>query len=198
MQPDYDVSDHWFGVRRQCHRVAAHREGLPRRRPRGRPPLRRRGVRQDLVEPAQVPLDAQARHVRHPADPLAAQRHDPGRRGRRRRIAELRQHAVRAAGPVLQRPAVEEHHRLACRVDAPLRPGAAHARRGREPDVHRCRQGHERGRRRHGRRRHLRRRRRSGSSSGRTARRLRARPFPTRTSAAQAPTAPAVSNAGRA
>ena len=39
--------------------------------------------------------------------------HDPGRRRRRRRIAELRQHAVRAARAVLRRPAVGAHHRLA-------------------------------------------------------------------------------------
>ena len=58
MQPDYRRSDHRLGVRGQRHRAAAHREGLPRRRARGRPPLRRRGVRQDLLEPAQVPLGA--------------------------------------------------------------------------------------------------------------------------------------------
>jgi cholesterol oxidase len=42
--------------------------------------------------------------------------------------------------------------RLARRVDAALRPGAAHARRGHQPVVHRCRQDHERGCRRDGRR----------------------------------------------
>ena len=56
-----------------------------------------------------------------------------------RRLAELRQHPLRAAGPVLQRPAVEAHHRLARRTDAALRPGAADAGRGTEPDLHRRR-----------------------------------------------------------
>ena len=70
--------------------------------------------------------------------------------------SELRQHAVRAAGAVLRRRAVVAHHRLARRVDAALRPGPAHARRGREPDVHRRRPHRQRGRRRDGRRRHVR------------------------------------------
>ena len=48
------------------------------------------------------------------------------------------------------------HHRLACRADAALRPGAADARRGQEPDLHRRRPHHQGGRRRDGRRRHVR------------------------------------------
>ena len=84
----------------------------------------------NLLEPAQVPLGAEVRHVRHSAHPLAAQRDDPGRRRCGRRVAELRQHAVRSAGAVLRRPAVVAHHRLARRADAALPAGAADARRG--------------------------------------------------------------------
>ena len=169
MQPDYDVLIIGSGFGGSVTALRLDREGLPRRRARGRPALRRRRVRQDVVESAQVPLDAEARHVRHPAHPPAAQRDDPGGRGRRRRLAELRQHALRAAGAVLQRPAVEAHHRLARRADAALRAGAADARRGHEPDVHRRRPDHEGGRRRHGCRRHLRPDAGRACSSGRTA-----------------------------
>src|SRR5215207_9628855 len=107
------------------------------------------------MEPAQVLVGAQARHVRHPADSPVAQRHDPGRRRSRRGIAELRQHPVCAAGAVLRRPAVVVRHRLARRADAALRPGPAHARCRQEPDVHRRRPHRQTGRRRDGRRGHL-------------------------------------------
>ena len=111
---------------------------------------------EDLLEPPQIPVGAAAGLLRHPADPPAAQRDDPGRRRGGRRFTELRQHALCAAGAVLRRPAVGAHHRLARRVDAPLRAGQAHARGRHQPDVHRRRPDHERGRRRYGRRRHLR------------------------------------------
>ena len=61
---------------------------------------------------AQVPVDAAARLLRHPAHRQAQGRADPVRRGRRRRLAQLRQHAVRAARPVLQGPGLGAHHRL--------------------------------------------------------------------------------------
>ena len=101
-------------------------------------------------------------------------------------------------GAVLRRPAVEAHHRLARRADAALRPGAADARRGHEPDVHRRRPDHQRGRRRHGRRRHLRADSGRACSSVRTAPRRPARRCPTRTSAGPARRAPGASNAARA
>ena len=53
-----------------------------------------------------------ARLHRHPAHPPAQGRADPGRRRRRRRLAQLRQHPLRAAAAVLRRPAVGAHHRL--------------------------------------------------------------------------------------
>ena len=57
---------------------------------------------------------------------------------------------VRAAGAVLRRQAVVAHHRLARRADAALPAGAADARRGHQPDVHRRRPHRQGGRRRHG------------------------------------------------
>ncbi len=140
----------------------------------------------------------QAGLLRHPAHPPAAQRDDPGRRRRGRRIAELRQHAVRAAGAVLRRPAVVAHHRLACRADAALRAGAADAGRGQEPDLHRRRPHRQGGRRRDGRAATPSCRPRSGCSSVPTAPRHRARPCPTRTSAAPGRRAPAAWNAAAA
>ena len=63
---------------------------------------------------------------------------------------------VRAAGAVLRRPAVVAHHRLAQRAGAALRPGAADAGRGIQPDLHRRGPHRQRGRRRDGLRRHVR------------------------------------------
>ena len=51
--------------------------------------------------PAQVGLRAPARHVRHPAHRRRQGLHDRRGCGRRRRIARLRQHALRTAGPLL-------------------------------------------------------------------------------------------------
>ena len=65
---------------------------------------------------------------------LRQRRDHPVRCRGRRRLAGLRQHPLRAVGRLLQRPAVGAHHRLAGRARAVLRPGQAHARRGREPD----------------------------------------------------------------
>lgn len=108
------------------------------------------------MEPAQISVGAQIGLLRHSADPPAEKRDDPGRRRRGRRVVELRQHAVRAAGSVLQRPAVAPHHRLAQRADAALRAGAADAGRGHQPDVHRRRPHRQGSRRRDGLWRHLR------------------------------------------
>lgn len=69
--------------------------------------------------------------------------------------AQLRQHVVRAAGAVLRRPAVVTHHRLAWRADAALPAGAADARGGAKPDLHRRRPHRQGGRRRDGVWRHL-------------------------------------------
>ena len=118
-------------LRRLGRRAAADREGLPRRRARGRCPVRRRGLRGDVLRPQAVPVPARGRLLRHPAHRRAQGLPDPLRRGRGRRVAGLRQHALRAAARVLRRPAVARHHRLARRAGAVLRPGQADARRGR-------------------------------------------------------------------
>ena len=198
MEPDYDVLIIGSGFGGSVTALRLTEKGYRVGVLEAGPALRRRRVRQDLLEPAQVPLGAAAGLLRHPAHPPAAQRDDPGRRRRRRRVAELRQHALRAAGAVLRRPAVGAHHRLARRADAALRPGQADARRRHQPDVHRRRPDHEGGRRRHGRRRHLR------ADPGRGVLRPRRREdpgqdaCPTRTSAARARSAPAASSAARA
>ena len=110
----------------------------------------------DIVESAQVPVGAETGLLRNSAHPSASRRVDPGRGRRRRRFAELRQYAVRAAGPVLQRPAVVAHHRLALGADAALPAGTADARRRHQPDLHRRRPRAQRGGRRYGLRRHVR------------------------------------------
>ena len=69
------------------------------------------------------------------------------RRRRRRRIARLRQHAVRPAEAVLRRAGVGEHHRLGRRAGAAHRPGDADARRRSLPvHAHRRRSRHAAGR----------------------------------------------------
>ena len=105
--------------------------------------------------PEEVPVGARARDVRHPAHRRRPRHDDRGRRGRRRRLAGLREHALRAAAGVLQRPAVVAHHRLEGRARAVLRPGQADARRRREPGPHAVRRGDGEGRERHGRGGHL-------------------------------------------
>ena len=75
----------------------------------------------------------QARTLRRPAHPPPARLPRPRRRRRRWRVAQLRQHPLRAAGAVLPRPPVGSHHRLAGRARAALRDRAAHARRRGEP-----------------------------------------------------------------
>ena len=142
-------------LRRLGHRAAADREGLPGRRARGGRAVRGRRLLQGHRGRQEVPLGAGARDVRHPADRRGPRHDDRGRRGRRRRVAGLREHALRAAAGVLQRPAVEPHHRLEVRARALLRPGQADARRGREPGPHARGRRDGEGRRRHGRRRHL-------------------------------------------
>ena len=127
--------------------------------------------------------------LRHPAHRHGQGLHDRRRRGRRRRLAGLRQHALRAAGRLLPRPVVGAHHRLEGRARAVLRPGEADARRRRQPGPHAVGRGDGEGRRRHGRRRDLppdagrgllrRSRRRPGRAGGRPLlRRRRARPQP--------------------
>ena len=105
--------------------------------------------------PQEVPLGARAGHVRHPAHRRRPRHDDRGRRGRRRRVAGLREHALRAAAGVLQRPAVGAHHGLEGRARALLRPGQADARRGGQPGPHAVRRRDGEGRDRHGRGRHL-------------------------------------------
>ena len=80
-----------------------------------------------------IDLGAAPRAHRPAADQCAGQVPGLQRRRRRRRVAHLRQHALRAAAGVLPRPGLGAHHRLAGRARALLRPGEADARRGREP-----------------------------------------------------------------
>ena len=120
-------------VRRVRDRAAADREGLPGRRARGRRPVRGPGPARDLVRHQAVPVPPGARLLRHPADRRAQELPDRVRRRRRRRLAGLREHALRAAAGVLRGPAVEPHHRLEVGARAVLRPGQADARRGPEP-----------------------------------------------------------------
>ena len=138
-------------LRRLGHRAAADREGLPRRRARGRRPVRRRGLRGHVVGPQEVPVPARGRLLRHPADRRAQGLPDPLGGGRGRRIAGLRQHALRAAAGLLRRPRLARHHRLAGRAGAVLRPGQADARRRDLPAAHARRRGDARGRRPDGR-----------------------------------------------
>ena len=108
-------------LRRQRRRAAADGEGLPRRGARGGAAVRLGGLRADELGPAPLSLHAAARPVRHPA-PQHARR--PGRalrRGRRRRLARLREHAGRAARSVLRRPSVGGGRRLAGGARAVLR-----------------------------------------------------------------------------
>ena len=91
---------------------------------------------EDLLRPASGSCSPRARLLRHPAHRRGPRLADPGGRRRRRRLARLRQHALRAARGVLQGPAVARHHRLEGRAGAVLRPGEADARRRREPAAH--------------------------------------------------------------
>ena len=146
---------HRLGLRRLGHRAAADREGLPGRRARGRCPVRGRRPARDVVRGLEVPLPARGRLLRHPAHRRAPRLPDRVRRRCRRRLAGLRQHALRAAVAVLRRPAVEPHHRLARGARALLRPGQADARRGREPAPHAVRRRDGEGRHRDGGGRHV-------------------------------------------
>ena len=92
------------GVRGLGLRAAAHREGLPGRGPRGGRALRRVHLSGDVVGPQALPLRAAARLLRDPADRRAEGLRDPVRCRRRRRLAGLRQHALRAARRLLPRP----------------------------------------------------------------------------------------------
>ncbi len=167
---------HRVGLRRLRHRTAADREGLPGRRARGRRALRGRRLPGHVLRRQAVPLRAVAGDVRHPAHRHGQGLPDPRRRRRRRWVARLRQHALRAARRLLPRPVVVAHHRLEGRARALLRPGQADARRRRQPAPHAGRRGDEAGRRRHGGGRHvppdpgrrlLRRARRAGRRAGR-------------------------------
>ena len=142
-------------LRRVGRGPAALREGLPRPGPRGRCPVRRRGLRQHLFRAASLPVPSRDRVLRHTAHRHAQQRDDPLRGRRRGRFARLRQHALRADGGVLRRPAVGAHHRLAGGAGAVLRPGQADARRGHQPDPHAGGRGAAAGRGGDGGRQHL-------------------------------------------
>ena len=99
---------------------------------RGRPPVRGRRLRPDLLGPAPLPLGAAARLLRRPADPPAA------------RTSSLLAGAGVGGGSLnyantlyvppaafFDDPQWARHHRLAGRAGAALRPGRPDARRGR-------------------------------------------------------------------
>ena len=190
----YDVVDHRLGLRRQRRRAAGRGEGLPGRRHGVRQALDGRGHPEDQWDLPQVPLVARGRAVRDPADRVPRRRAGPLRRRRRRRLARLRQHAVRPAEAVLRRAGVGGHHRLGRRAGAVHRPGDADARRRSLPvHAHRRRPGHAAGRDRDGQRRDVQQGagRRLLRQPGRRGRR-------SRTSAASGRGAPAASRAATA
>ena len=134
-----------LGLRRLRHRAAADREGLPGGRARGGRAVRRRRLRGDVVRHQAVPVPAGDRLLRHPAHRPPQGLPDPvGRRGRRR-VAGLRQHALRAVARLLRRPGLARHHRLARRAGAVLRPGQADAGGHAQPAAHAGRRGDARG-----------------------------------------------------
>ena len=122
---------HRLGLRRQRQRAPPRREGLQGRRPRGGPPLPRRGLREDDLERAPLLLAAAPRPPRHlPHDALQG-RLRRLRLRRRRRQPRLRQHALpahRGLG-VLPRPAVGRARGLGDDARAPLRDRGEDARR---------------------------------------------------------------------
>ena len=64
---DYDVLVVGSGFGGSVDRPAAGREGVPRPRRRVRPPVPRRGLREDVVGPAQLPVGAAAQVLRRAA-----------------------------------------------------------------------------------------------------------------------------------
>ena len=119
---------------------------------------------------------------------------DPLRRGRGRRLARLRQHAVRPAEAVLRRAGVGGHHRLGRRAGAASRPGDPDARRRSLPvHAHRRRSRPAAGRDRDGTRGDV-----QQGPGGRLLRQPRASRPTIRTSAASDRAAPAASRAATA
>ncbi len=93
-------------LRRQRLGTAPGGEGLPRGRHRVRPALPRRGLREEHLEPAALPLGPGAGPARNPAhDHLQGHLHGE-RRGRGRRQPRVRQHALSRQARVLRQPAV--------------------------------------------------------------------------------------------
>ena len=88
---------HRLRLRRRGLRLAAQREGLPRRGARDGQALAPRGLRDDELERAQVALDAEAALLWHPADLRPEARPRPARCGRRRRQPRVREHPARPA-----------------------------------------------------------------------------------------------------
>ena len=118
-----------FRFRRQRQCAAPRREGVPRRGDRSRTSVRRPRVREDELASAQVAVGAEARAVRDSAHPRTQRRDDHGGSGRRRWLAQLRQHPVQASDTVLHRPPMEPHHRLGGRAHPALRAGSSDAGR---------------------------------------------------------------------
>ena len=105
-RPGRRVRLRWLG-----HRAAPDREGLPGRRARGGRAVRRPGLRRHLLGRASATCSG----PRSAATASSASTRVRDclivvRRGGRRRLAGLRQHALRAAAGVLHRPAVGPHH----------------------------------------------------------------------------------------
>ena len=195
---DYDIIVIGSGFGGSVTALRLTEKGYRVGRPRGRSALHRRQLAEDVVGRAQLPVGAEARPARHAAHPRAPQCRHPGRRRRRWRVAQLRQHAVRAAAAVLRRSAMAAHHRLARRARPVLRAGAADARRHGQSDDDSLGRGDEAAGRAVRQEQTHSTARRSASSSAETGARSRARPSQTRTSAASARRAPAASSAARA
>ena len=135
----HEDAEHLFVFQRTAAWILPHR-GRPirdwERALYRRAPLAQRRLSEDELATARLDLGAQARADRHAADQPARQGDAVQRGRRRRRLAHLRQHALRAARQLLDRPALGAHHRLAFRARAVLRPGEADARRRAEPAAH--------------------------------------------------------------
>ena len=193
---DYDVLVIGSGLRRVRDRAAPDREGLPGRGPRGRPALRRRGLRQDLLAghattcgprswaaPASSGSTGSTTSSSWPAPGSAAGRWSTPTR------------STCPARRFFTDPHWAHITDWADELPAVLRPGRADARRRHQPDDDRRGRGLQGRRRRDGRRAHVQDAPRSASTSatrpgatdpGPLLRRRRARSAPAASSAASA------------
>jgi hypothetical protein len=114
----------WFGGG-----PAPGREGLLGVRPRARSAVGAGRLPAHQLEPGQGAVDAGRQVLRHPAAVVSVGRVRAVGIGRRRRLAGLRQHALRPARPGVRGPSVARPRRLEGRAGAALSPRPVHARR---------------------------------------------------------------------